>query len=314
MALDFITHKVNSNPERMQDMREEFAVRVDSITFKTTDDSDQNYNNLACLLREKHRVVEITCCAKRWNWYYFKEHVKYAHRKIIVDSKNIEKEVVACPACTNCYANMSLGKDHIATHSQPDLFKCPFCKANFDSATYLKRHFPCQIHRKPRKKSHSKKQTISIPVSSDEESDDNNDQIIEPNQHMIQYAREKVDAAISLIRCDNQPLSSWSLAINHFSKYHSVIKSQRSYARKYECPDCKSFYNSITRAVECYLVSKNNEIFTCTRCQNRCNSREDYLQHCGVCTVVPNNTNQQSVNLVTGSYFQNVYKTTNYSN
>lgn len=310
MALTSLIHSRNAPPERIPDTVQVIAATVQGVSFKTTDSQEQNFYRIVELLQKKYSTAQVACCNSLWYWHDFKEHVKYAHRTNQDDENYKYKEVVVCPACKGQYTNLTIGRDHIAVHSLPKLFSCPFCEINFESATYLKRHFPCDINKKQRKRPKKNNVNTIIDIPSEDESE-KDDTIPELNEDLMKKAREKVDSAIGLITCEQTQLHGWTLAVNHFSANHAEYKSPRSHARKYQCPDCERFYNSSVKALECYLTSQNKNIFVCNRCQKQCDSRQDYVYHAGLCTADQQTAFQPTVTLTYGAYFMEHSHTNN---
>lgn len=301
MSLAFIANSTNVELERIPEMHEIVAVTIKGCTFKTSNSDEKNNEILFDLLHQKYSEVQLSCCNQKLSWQEFNRHVKDFHRIIVCGKKGL-KEVVKCPYCVSSHANISIGRDHIASHIHKNLFCCPFCREDFSSEGYLKRHFPCNLKKKLKKYT-----TNQNNVESSFHGTINNQITFNYNKKDAESITTRLDSLISVITCicNKQNLNSWTLAINHFSRWHSFYRTPRAKNKTFECPDCNTEYKSCTKAVECYLQSQNKNIFMCNHCAMSMSSREELINHDATCKRSIAVLNKPQIRMVTSSYFLN---------
>ncbi|MFZ5954775.1 MAG: hypothetical protein ACOYT8_06815 [Candidatus Dependentiae bacterium] len=301
MSLAFIANSTNVELERIPEMHEIVAVTIKGCTFKTSNSDEKNNEILLDLLHQKYSEVQLSCCNQKLSWEEFNKHVKDFHR-ILLCGKYVIKEAVKCPYCASSHANVSIGRDHIASHIYKSLFRCPFCKEDFSSEAYLKRHFPCNLKKKLKK--YTTNQNNLEPSFQEIK---NNQLTFVDDKKDTESIKTRLDSLISVITCicNKQNLNSWTLAINHFSRWHSFYRTPRAKNKTFECPHCNTEYKSCTKALECYLRSQNQNIFVCNRCATNMGSREELINHEATCRGNITVLNKPQARMVTGSYFLN---------
>ncbi|BDC34192.1 hypothetical protein Noda2021_01500 [Candidatus Dependentiae bacterium Noda2021] len=188
------------------------------------------------------------------SWKSVKDFIKNNHT-------TITNEYV-CPYCSAKHPQLVTSASCLASHYNNNFFCCPTCKKNCHTYDNLKTH---DIMR-----------CVGTPQNHEIQEDD-----IHPLVHAYTIAnmssedviKKYVDSQIDQIACCATPLGTWLTAQNHFAGVHKVRRAV------FQCPACQQQYSTSARALECYVIDINKDIFTCVVCKKKLSSRQGLLDH-----------------------------------
>lgn len=278
---------------------------IEGFEFDINFGDNTNKNYFFSLIRQRRNSNTYICCEKKHLWRALKKHIKNDHEK---DGKYVCLQT----GCDKKVKSIVLMLAHIALHTIPNLFECPFCLKVLASEISIRKHFGLctDIEDQERSDELDEEQYDQSGLSSDthlqltgkdeasyyKESVNNNtalhrgvygdnathkdivsgyQQNLSASKHYFLSTKEYIDLLLTKCQCCGVTLRSWINGINHFYYIH------RS-GTEYYCPyhTCNKRYALPHDALCCMVQHINEHIFTCTICNARYNSYEMLLDHC----------------------------------
>lgn len=160
-----------------------------------------------------------------------------------------------CPICSKKYVHVAKAAGCYLKHWDENAFACKNCNEVSNNLDKYKRHREhCE---------HSSQPTVV---------NNQNASSLPNNDTHFEYEKKRIDSALQKINCCGVSLHNWAVAQNHIKERHKA-------GRNYFCPACAARHSTNVNALECFMMYKDEAVFSCQACKLDCQTRQKLLAH-----------------------------------